>query len=66
MINSLKVVAVLPAFNASKTLEKTFREIPKDIVDEVILCDDNSTDNTLEVAISLGIKHIVRHEVNRG
>ena len=66
MINSLKVVAVLSAFNASKTLEKTFREIPKDIVDEVILCDDNSTDNTLEVAISLGIKHIVRHEVNRG
>jgi glycosyltransferase involved in cell wall biosynthesis len=66
MINSLKVVAVLPAYNASKTLEKTFREIPMDIVDEVILCDDNSTDNTVEVAKSLGIQHIVRHEINRG
>ncbi len=66
MINSLKVVVVLPAYNASKTLEKTFREIPKDIVDEVILCDDNSTDNTIEVAFALGIQHIVRHEVNRG
>ncbi len=66
MINSLKVVAVLPAYNASRTLEKTFREIPGDLVDEIILCDDNSTDNTVEVAVSLGIKHIVRHEINRG
>jgi len=66
MINSLKVVAVLPAYNASKTLEKTFREIPSDIVDDIILCDDNSTDNTVEVARALGIKHIVRHEINRG
>src|SRR6187402_269712 len=66
MINSLKVVAVLPAYNASKTLEKTFREIPTDIVDDVILCDDNSTDNTVEVAIALGIRHIVRHEFNKG
>ena len=66
MINSLRVVAVLPAYNASKTLEKTFREIPSDIVDDIILCDDNSTDNTVEVAESLGIKHIVRHEINRG
>jgi len=66
MINSLKVVVVLPAYNASKTLERTFREIPTNIVDEIILCDDNSTDNTVEVAIALGIQHIVRHEVNRG
>lgn len=66
MINSLRVVAVLPAYNASKTLEKTFREIPSEIVDDIILCDDNSTDNTVEVAESLGIKHIVRHEINRG
>ena len=66
MINSLRVVAVLPAYNASRTLEKTFREIPSDIVDDIILCDDNSTDNTVEVAESLGIKHIVRHEINKG
>ena len=66
MINSLKVVAVLPAYNAAKTLEKTFREIPLDIVDEIILCDDNSTDETVAVAKNLGITHIVRHEINRG
>lgn len=66
MIRSLKVVAVLPAYNASRTLEKTFREIPQDIVDEIILCDDNSTDDTVIVAQELGIRHIVRHEVNKG
>lgn len=66
MINNLKVVAVLPAYNAAKTLEKTYNEIPMDIVDYVILCDDNSVDDTVEVARSIGIKHIVTHEVNKG
>lgn len=66
MINNLKVVAVLPAYNAAKTLEKTFNEIPMDIVDHVILCDDNSVDNTVEIARTIGIQHIVTHEVNKG
>ena len=66
MINNLKVVAVLPAYTAAKTLEKTFNEIPMDIVDHVILCDDNSVDNTVEIARAIGIQHIVTHEVNKG
>ena len=66
MINSLKVIVVLPAYNASKTLEKTYKEIPFDIVDEVILVDDFSTDNTSALAAQLGIKHVIRHDVNKG
>lgn len=56
----------MPAYNASKTVEKTFREIPFPLVDEVILCDDASKDNTVEVAKNLGIKHIIVHEENKG
>ncbi|GAB4295956.1 MAG: glycosyltransferase family 2 protein [Marinilabiliales bacterium] len=66
MINNKKVVVVLPAYNASKTLEATYNEIPFDIVDEVILVDDRSNDNTVEVAKKLGINHVVEHEVNKG
>jgi glycosyltransferase involved in cell wall biosynthesis len=66
MINGKKLVIVLPAYNAALTLEKTYREIPFDIVDEVILVDDNSNDETVEVARSLGISHIIKHDVNRG
>lgn len=66
MIQGKKIVVVLPAYNAEKTLEITYREIPFDIVDEVILVDDSSSDNTVEVARTLGIKHIIRHEINRG
>jgi glycosyltransferase involved in cell wall biosynthesis len=66
MYNSKKVIVVLPAYNASRTLEKTFREIPIILVDEVILCDDDSSDNTVEIGKSLGIKHIIVHEENRG
>ncbi|HHB78017.1 MAG TPA: glycosyltransferase family 2 protein [Saprospiraceae bacterium] len=66
MYKGKKVVAVLPAYNANKTLEKTYREIPFDLVDDVILCDDASKDNTLEVAKSIGIKHAIRHETNKG
>lgn len=61
-----KVIVVLPAYNAALTLQKTLDEIPKDIVDEIVLVDDNSTDNSIEMAESLGIKHIVRHTVNKG
>ena len=66
MILNKKIVVVLPAYNASKTLINTYNEIPFDIVDEVILVDDNSTDETLQVAKQIGIKHIIKHENNLG
>lgn len=66
MIDQKKIVVVLPAYNAAKTLARTYHEIPADIVDEVVLVDDNSTDNTVEVGKSLGIEHIIPHEDNKG
>jgi glycosyltransferase involved in cell wall biosynthesis len=66
MINGKKIVVVLPAYRAALTLERTYREIPMDIVDEVVLVDDRSPDNTVEVARQIGIGHIVEHTVNRG
>jgi glycosyltransferase involved in cell wall biosynthesis len=66
MINNKKVIVVLPAYNAEKTLEKTHAEIPRGIVDDIILVDDASSDATFKVAQQLGIQHIIRHEVNRG
>ena len=66
MYNNQKIVAVLPAYNAALTLERTYREIPFNLVDEVILCDDCSRDNTVELAAELGIQHIIRHEKNTG
>ena len=66
MYNGKKTIVVLPAYNAALTLEKTYREIPFDIVDDVILVDDSSNDNTIEVAEKLGIKHIILHEENKG
>ncbi len=66
MINNKKIAIVLPAYNAAQTLEKTYREIPFDIVDEVILTDDKSSDETVELGKKLGIKHIVVHEENKG
>jgi glycosyltransferase involved in cell wall biosynthesis len=66
MYNNQKVVVVLPAYNAEKTLEKTYKEIPFDIVDEVILVDDNSTDNTAALAKKIGIHHVIKHEKNKG
>ncbi len=62
----MRVTVVLPAYNAEKTLEQTYREIPFDIVDHVILVDDSSRDQTLQVAEKLGIHHIIRHEKNIG
>lgn len=56
----------MPAYNAGKTLEKTYKEIPMDVVDEVILTDDRSTDDTVELAKKLGINHVIVHETNRG
>jgi glycosyltransferase involved in cell wall biosynthesis len=66
MYLSKKVVVVLPAYNASKTLEQTYREIPMDVVDEVVLVDDASKDDTSAVATQLGIHHVIRHEANKG
>ena len=66
MINGKKVVVVMPAYNAAKTLEKTYNEIPFDIVDDVILVDDASKDNTVQVAKMLGVTHVIRHDKNKG
>jgi len=66
MYKNKKVIVVLPAYNAGQTLEKTYNEIPFDLVDEVILCDDASKDNTVELAHKLGIKHVIKHEKNKG
>lgn len=66
MIHNKKIVVILPAYNASRTLAKTFEEIPFDIVDEVVLVDDCSKDDTCLVAKSIGIKHVIRHDRNKG
>ena len=66
MIYGKKVVVVMPAYNAALTLAKTYKEIPFDIVDEVIRTDDCSKDNTIEVAQSIGIKHVLKHDRNKG
>ncbi|MEI8086724.1 MAG: glycosyltransferase family 2 protein [Paludibacter sp.] len=66
MINGKKIIVVMPAYNAEKTLEQTYNEIPFDIVDEVILTDDFSKDHTIAKAKELGIKEIQIHEQNKG
>ena len=65
MLHENKVIVVMPAYNASKTLEMTYQEIPLDVVDEVILVDDASRDDTAEKARELGI-HTIIHVENRG
>ena len=65
MIHGKRVVVVLPAFNAEKTLRRTIEEVPTEFVDEMILVDDRSTDHTAEVSRALGIRTIV-HDRNRG
>jgi len=66
MYNGKKIVVVLPAYNAALTMSKTISEIPMDIVDDLVLVDDNSTDNSIEIARNLGIKHIIEHTENKG
>jgi len=66
MLLNKKIAIVLPAYNAAKTLEQTYAEIPHDIVDEVVLVDDASKDGTLEVAQKIGVRHIISHEKNKG
>jgi glycosyltransferase involved in cell wall biosynthesis len=65
MINKKKLCVVLPAYNAGRTLENTFQEIPSEIIDDIILVDDASADNTVEVAQKLGL-FIFRHDKNKG
>ncbi len=66
MLSGKKIIVVFPAYNAAKTLEDTYREIPFDIVDDVVIVDDASMDDTVQVAERIGIKHIIRHEKNMG
>lgn len=66
MIDGKKIIVVMPAYNAARTLEKTYGEIPFDIVDEVILTDDCSSDETIQTAKKLGIPHIQSHDRNKG
>ena len=66
MIQGYKIAVVMPAYNAEATLEKTYNDIPKQYVDEIILVDDYSQDKTVELAKKLGIKHIIRLNKNSG
>ncbi len=66
MYQDKKVIVVMPAYNAARTLEKTYREIPFDLVDEVVLCDDASRDNTADLAREIGVHHVIAHEQNKG
>ena len=66
MLNGNKVVVVMPAYNAARTLEQTYNEIPMSIVDEVVIVDDHSRDDTVQQAHALGIRHVIVHDANRG
>jgi len=66
MIKGKVITIVMPAYNAEQTLKNTYEEIPFDIVDNVILVDDASSDKTSELAKSLGINHVIRHDKNKG
>ena len=65
MLENKKIIVVMPAYNAEKTLEKTYREIPKSIIDEVLVIDDASTDKTVDLAKGLGL-FVVSHKENKG
>lgn len=65
MINNKKIIVIMPAYNAEKTLEKTYRDIPKGLVDEIILVDDGSRDRTVEIARRLGLR-VIAHSINSG
>ncbi|MFN8397725.1 MAG: glycosyltransferase family 2 protein, partial [Bacteroidia bacterium] len=66
MILGKKITVVMPAYNAELTLKKTYEEVPREIVDEVILVDDRSRDNTPDLARQLGIDRVIVHDVNKG
>jgi glycosyltransferase involved in cell wall biosynthesis len=66
MVKGKKIIVVLPAYNAAETLAQTYADIPFDIVDEVVLVDDNSEDETIKKGEEIGIKHIVVHDKNLG
>ena len=65
MLNGQKIIVVMPAYNAAKTLKKTVAEIPRDVVDEILLVDDASGDETVEIANELGLT-VFQHEKNFG
>jgi glycosyltransferase involved in cell wall biosynthesis len=65
MIEDKKICVVMPAYNAEKTLEQTVAEVPRPLVDDIVLVDDRSRDNTVDVAKTLGL-HVIVHEKNRG
>ncbi|HVH06942.1 MAG TPA: glycosyltransferase family 2 protein [Myxococcota bacterium] len=65
MYHGQRIVVVMPAYNAARTVEKTYREIPRDLVDEVVLTDDASADDTVTISRNLGIRTLV-HDQNRG
>ncbi|MDP1623761.1 MAG: glycosyltransferase family 2 protein [Bacteroidales bacterium] len=66
MLLGKKIIVVLPAYNAGKTMAQTIAEIPFDLVDEYVVVDDASTDNTMEVANALHVKNLIRHDRNKG
>ncbi len=66
MYKNKKVIVVMPAYKAAQTIERTYNEIPFDTVDEVILVDDASPDETTETAKRLGIHHVITHNMNKG
>lgn len=66
MYKGKKVVVVMPAYNAEKTVGITLNEVDPDLVDDIVLVDDHSTDNTAQTARDLGIKHVIRHDKNKG
>jgi glycosyltransferase involved in cell wall biosynthesis len=66
MIGNKTISVILPAYNAEKTLQRTYAEIPLDLVDHVILVDDDSTDKTYQIAQELNIEHVIRHDHNIG
>ena len=65
MIDGLRVAVIMPAYNASATLQKTFASLPMQLVDDVILTDDSSKDDTVAISKWLGI-HTIEHPANRG
>jgi glycosyltransferase involved in cell wall biosynthesis len=65
MLNGKKIIVVLPAYNAAETLERTLGEIDRDVVDDILIVDDASTDDTVSVAKNLGLEPIL-HDANRG